>query len=302
MNRYTLSISFLVMAATLRAQYDPATGNYQWHAPKNFNLIGNSEWSFDFSAGTQNGLWHVWDPTLGPILSVRNTGRIGLLNLNPAGLLDIDAGDRQGMDGKLLLRSSSGSYGQIQILNPTSEEASIAFIARGSGFGQWPTSADGHSRVWVMGTNAWGGGGDIFAIGNNQYAIDHGDGKLLTIKSTGEVGIGTAPASDAKLTVKGEIHTTSVKVSLEGALAPPDYVFEEDYDMMTLSEVEAFIEDNKHLPEVPSAKEMLNEGIKLEEMNLTLLKKIEELTLYVIEQKKTIDDLERRLKEVEVKD
>jgi hypothetical protein len=100
----------------------------------------------------------------------------------------------------------------------------------------------------------------------------------------GNVGIGTT-SPDAKLAVKGTIHTQEVKVDLQGAVAP-DYVFEKDYNLRPLPEVESYINMNKHLPEIPSARQMEEEGLHLKEMNLLLLKKVEELTLYVIELKK----------------
>jgi len=103
----------------------------------------------------------------------------------------------------------------------------------------------------------------------------------------GNVGIGTT-SPDAKLTVKGHIHTQEVKVDLNGAVTP-DYVFEEDYPLPSLEETEAFIQANKHLPEVPSAAEMEANGIELKEMNLLLLKKIEELTLHQIDLLKKLE-------------
>lgn len=106
------------------------------------------------------------------------------------------------------------------------------------------------------------------------------------ISSTGNVGIGTANPDEA-LTVKGKIHAEEVIVNLN--VPGPDYVFEEDYDLPTLDELESFITANKHLPEVPSAAEMEEEGIVLGDMNMLLLKKIEELTLYAIALQKTID-------------
>ena len=66
---------------------------------------------------------------------------------------------------------------------------------------------------------------------------------------------------------------------------PPDYVFEPDYRLLSLEEVQAYIEQHKHLPEVPSAKEMKKNGVDVGEMEMVLLKKIEELTLYVIDLK-----------------
>src|SRR5690606_13741149 len=96
-----------------------------------------------------------------------------------------------------------------------------------------------------------------------------------------KVGIGTT-TPDSKLTVKGNIHTNEVKVDLLGAVAP-DYVFENDYYLKPLKEVENYITKEKHLPNIPSAKNMETDGINLKEFNLKLLEKIEELTLYTIQ-------------------
>ncbi|OXA91091.1 tail fiber protein [Flavobacterium hercynium] len=102
----------------------------------------------------------------------------------------------------------------------------------------------------------------------------------------GNVGIGT-DSPDELLTVKGKIHTKEVRVDL--GFTPPDYVFESDYQLKSLHEVENYIKENKHLPEIPSAKEIEKNGLMLAEMNMSLLKKIEELTLYSIDQNKKID-------------
>ena len=98
----------------------------------------------------------------------------------------------------------------------------------------------------------------------------------------GRLGIGT-DQPDAKLAVNGKIHAEEVKISV--AVPAPDYVFEEDYPLASLDEIKAYITENNHLPEVPSAKEMETNGIELGEMNMLLLKKIEELTLLLIEEK-----------------
>jgi hypothetical protein len=100
----------------------------------------------------------------------------------------------------------------------------------------------------------------------------------------GKVGIGTT-SPDEKLTVKGKIHTQEVKVDLLGACVP-DYVFASDYKLKTLQEVEDYIKENSHLPEIPSAQEIEKNGLMLAEMNMGLLKKVEELTLYMIQQEK----------------
>lgn len=136
------------------------------------------------------------------------------------------------------------------------------------------------------------------------YIANYGDGEQgasIFVKKGGNVGIGTI-SPDEKLTVKGKIHSEEVKVDL---LVPADYVFEKyytgksllksDYSMPTLEEVEKFTKENNHLPNVPSAQEIKENGLKLGEMSNLLLQKIEELTLYLIEQNKKIEALEAKL-------
>jgi len=121
----------------------------------------------------------------------------------------------------------------------------------------------------------------------------------------GKIGIGTT-IPDELLTVKGKIHTQEVLVDLDGAVAP-DYVFETyyngfsemmpNYSLIALEDLEAFLKENNHLPNVPSAETMETEGISLKEMNLLLLQKIEELTLYTLQQQKEIDALKEKTSE-----
>ncbi|QQX75539.1 MULTISPECIES: tail fiber protein [Aequorivita] len=121
----------------------------------------------------------------------------------------------------------------------------------------------------------------------------------------GKIGIGTT-IPDELLTVKGKIHTQEVLVDLDGAVAP-DYVFETyyngfsemmpNYSLISLEDLEAFLKENNHLPNVPSAETMETEGISLKEMNLLLLQKIEELTLYTLQQQKEIDALKEKTSE-----
>ncbi|WP_418498948.1 hypothetical protein [Flagellimonas sp.] len=116
----------------------------------------------------------------------------------------------------------------------------------------------------------------------------------------GDVGIGTA-TPDAKLAVKGNIHAEEVKVDL--SVPGPDYVFKEGYDLKSLEEVQNHIKEHGHLPNIPSAKEMEANGIQLGEMNMKLLEKIEELTLYTLSQEKKLikvnEKMEQQNKEIE---
>lgn len=114
----------------------------------------------------------------------------------------------------------------------------------------------------------------------------------------GHVGIGTT-SPDAPLTVKGAIHTNEVRVDVNPPLQGPDYVFEKNYNLLPLSELESYINENKHLPEVPSAKEMEKDGLNLKEMNLILLKKVEELTLHLIEANKKAEIQQQEIRELQ---
>ncbi|SNY99678.1 hypothetical protein [Flagellimonas pacifica] len=101
------------------------------------------------------------------------------------------------------------------------------------------------------------------------------------------LGIGTSNPGSFKLAVKGKIRAEEIKVETGWA----DYVFNADYDLPTLEEVEKYIQEKGHLMNIPSAEEVEENGIQLGEMNKLLLEKIEELTLYTIEQQKEIDQL-----------
>jgi hypothetical protein len=115
----------------------------------------------------------------------------------------------------------------------------------------------------------------------NSYSLD---GAKVAIKAieNGNVGIGTAKPAE-KLSVNGKIKAREIKVENDNW---PDYVFYKTYDLRPLSEVEKNIKDNGHLPDIPSAAEVKANGINLGEINEKLLKKIEELTLYLIEENK----------------
>lgn len=123
----------------------------------------------------------------------------------------------------------------------------------------------------------------------------YGDFSSDFVTFNGNVGIGTSLFDDNgdlyKLSVDGKIRATAVKVYTGWA----DYVFEADYVLPTLEEVELYIQEHGHLRDIPSAEEVEASGIELGEMNKLLLQKIEELTLYTIELKKEVQELKTKI-------
>jgi hypothetical protein len=125
--------------------------------------------------------------------------------------------------------------------------------------------------------------------GASDWSSSDGWRKLLILDIQGAVG--------SDLIVNGNLNAKKVKVTASPG-SVPDYVFNKDYALRTIPELEEFIKVNSHLPNIPNAKEIETHGQNLGEMQLRLLEKIEELTLYLIDQKKKDDQLELSNKEL----
>lgn len=197
------------------------------------------------------------------------SGNVGIGNTNPQSPLHIKA---------------STGYGSIRI-SPISDnaESSMGFFSDANG-----TS---NSTAWVVGNSAWGNTGK-FIIGNQTAG-----GPIIIAQQNGNVGIGTTNP-DQKFTVKGKIHAEEVIIDLA---VPADYVFKPNYKLMPLPQVEQFVKKNSHLPEIPSASEITKNGLSIGEMQNKLLQKVEELTLYAIQQNKEIVEQKKDRKTLEEK-
>ena len=147
--------------------------------------------------------------------------------------------------------------------------------------------------VQIRGSDSYNPRLDIMNAGNSQTMIKLNAGGDSYING-GKVGIGT-DNPQTLLAVNGTITSKEVKVTLDGW---SDFVFKNDYKLKNLNEVETFITENKHLPNVPTEKEVKENGVNLGEMNKILLEKVEELTLYMIEQNKRIENLEKENKDI----
>jgi len=138
----------------------------------------------------------------------------------------------------------------------------------------------------------------FFDFTSRTYEIRGGVMDVL-FKNSGNIGIGLgtmAIPAGAMVAVGGKVVCKEIEVTLTGL---PDYVFSSDYKLRSLYDVENFINSNKHLPDVPSAKEVVENGLNLGDMNATLLQKVEELTLYMINLQKENDALKVRVSNLE---
>ncbi len=142
---------------------------------------------------------------------------------------------------------------------------------------------------WVMSTRS---SSDNYAL--RFYPSVNGTSwhnPTLTMLTNGNVGIGTTNPGNYKLAVEGVIGAREIKVTLDSW---SDFVLKKGYELKNLEKVERFIEENNHLPDIPSEKEVKENGIRVGEMNAKLLQKIEELTLYVIDLNKEMKFLKQK--------
>jgi hypothetical protein len=129
------------------------------------------------------------------------------------------------------------------------------------------------------------------AIGNNLWSTPY-VGKNIFTMSPVSIGTTYMPAG-YQLAIDGSAIATSVTVKVYANW--PDYVFQKKHRLPTLLDVQSYIDQNHHLPEIPSAEQIEKDGLNLGEMNKLLVKKVEELTLYLIGQQKQIDQLKKQL-------
>ena len=201
---------------------------------------------------------------------------VGIGTTNPQYTLDVIGSGR--FTGEFVVSGANNDGGSkaISIENPSKTGAEQATIWR---FYNMAGSLYGNSfQIWNYGVNGSAG------CNNGGLCANR-----FTITDNGNVGIGTM-FPGVKLDVIGHIRATEVRVCLDQGC---DFVFDKDYNLMPLNELSEFISANKHLPEVAPAAIMESEGINLSEMNAKLLQKVEELTLYVIDLQKQIDELKK---------
>jgi len=218
---------------------------------------------------TVNSLKAQW--TTGTDIYNQNSGNVGINTSAPSAKFSVN--------GTSLFGGPASNLDPVYTPNDISHLAYSRQLLVG-----WNRSAGGGETDFISNRGPGGNGGFSFYDYANDNTLTH----LLSIKGNGNVGIGTEDTQGYKLAVKGSIIAELVHVKLEADW--PDYVFHPNYELQKLSEVKAYIDQHHHLPELPSAAQVKKEGINLGEMNGRLLKKIEELTLHLIEKDKQLQE------------
>jgi hypothetical protein len=192
-----------------------------------------------------------------------------------------------------IMRINSNGLGRMHIypngnvtVGDNNAPATDKFTVQSEGFGLTHTNSTGTITVGTY-IGSFGGatGGWLGTKSNNplNFFTNNG-GALMTILQNGNIGIGTVTPT-YKLSVNGNIRSKEVVVETGWA----DYVFEKKYKLKSLEDVEKFIEQNKHLPGIPSAAEIEKNGLQIGDTQKKMMEKIEELTLYMIALKKEIE-------------
>jgi len=264
-------------------------------------------------------------------VTIDGSGKVGIGTNSPSQLLEVNGGYAQlnglRINGSDLANSiysntdigitTSGGASGLHLLQNNNQYFTGGYVGIGTSSPAYKLDVNG--GVHTVGTSEFGGGsfhvstdqsfaggasytfragvginnpnGSSFASGTSVMSIGAMSNGVSLI-TTGNVGIGTTNP-DKKLTVKGSIHSQEVIVDMS---VLPDYVFKPTYHLPTLTEIKTYIDQNHHLPEMPSAEQVAKDGLSLGDMNAKLLKKVEELTLYLIDQNKKNNVREEELK------
>lgn len=243
----------------------------------------------------------------GTVGTSANNDRLGFKTSNPNATFHLNAVSGEtnllrlqlGGSTKFLVNKNGGlSLGRVHTLNPNGEVLNLYNSIQNSAYARieakasnayWIANGKEHGSGLIMENNGnakafvyWSkSGGQGLALDETSAAGDE-----IFIKN-GNVAIGSHNVSH-KLTVNGTIRAKEIIVNTNWA----DFVFEDDYRLIPLSEVETFIRKNKHLPGMPSADQVKRKGVGLAEANTLLLQKVEELTLHVINLEKKVNALQ----------
>ncbi len=207
---------------------------------------------------------------------VNTSGKVGIGTSNPNSNYRLDINGTV-ISSDIKIRKT-GNISKILFSGQTNDPGEIRHIENNNSAELWIDPSDDFDA---------GATNDYFIVGEPDTKTKRfwvrGDGAAYVNKN---LGIGKTAESNYKLDVAGTIRAEEILVEANGNTA--DFVFADTYHLKDLTEVENFIKTNKHLPNIPSAEDMEKQGVNLAEMNKLLLQKVEELTLYAIQQKEEV--------------
>lgn len=233
-----------------------------------------SNYNWELAANNQTMYFHFMN-TNKTIMALKSDGKVGMGTNSPNATLHVKNVNSTALDAHL-----EG----FTLLD--GEQASLLFGGTTSApLGEWGIEYNHNAG----GLNFWKPFGGTTGAGGSNYH--------LFVRNDGRVSIGLDPLAantfkgDYRLYVNKGIMTTKLKVALTTSVEWSDFVFDEDYELMPLNKVEAYVTEHHHLPGVPSAEEVKKNGIDVATMDAKLLEKIEELTLHMIELEKKYNAL-----------
>lgn len=290
-----LGISLATIAQSQAQNYYPATGNV------GFGTI-NPDYPLHIRAGSAVIKLDAVDSAgHGGIRGRNNTWILGYTGV--AGSEELSLGTRDLTGARTVIFAAGGVERMKLLANGNfgiglSNAAARLHIVNGQQQLMFATGTCTSGYTLSVGVND-----DGINFSNNStvrgFKFKNGNGTLLDISAGGAVGIGAQPQTGYKLAVNGDALFTKVQVKAYANW--PDYVFDDAYELPSLQTLEKYIQAHKHLPDVPSAAEVAAGGIDLAEMNAKLLQKVEELTLYLIEQNKKLELQQREIDQLKQK-
>jgi hypothetical protein len=272
-------------------------GSIMWWSNGSASRISNTGDVFNLS------VWNTAVPNIGLSATVGGAsyfqGSLGIGTTYPQANLEVKS------------TSDYDSHTMLRITNNSTDFGRTNLVLTGriqGGNDSWNFGTSARNSI-VFAQNAATPGANIGSTGEEKYSLQlegnsnslgflsrqNGGAPNMVLTQSGLVGIGTtSPDPNYRLSVNGSIRSKEVRVEAGWS----DYVFQKDYDLMPLHEVEMYIRKQGHLPDVPSAAVVKSSGINVGETESLLLKKIEELTLYLLEKDKQVQSQQVQIKKL----
>jgi hypothetical protein len=316
--RPTLSLTDTIATNYTRLQFKNTNSSSYWHIA-GLNNTTNSTERLNF-----------YNSTSGDVMSITGDGKVGIGTTNPGvKLAVVTPANQYGIshnDGTIQLATYLSTGIDIGGHIGTVSDHPLRFFTNNNSIAQATLLQNGNFGIGTLtptnplsfpatlgkkislypgstgdaGMDVWGSelrlhsdyvGADI-TLGYDDYV--NGFTERMRVKGNGNVGIGTNNPGTFKLAVNGSIRAKEIRVNTGWA----DYVFDDDYVLKSLSEIEKYIKVNKHLPDMPAAAELQKDGVDISAMQTKMMAKIEELTLHLIEANKKIEVLEQKLTQI----